>query len=254
MAFSVPKGRDVDPSGVLVDDRALPPLPDDLLNNERGGWLDPRTWFDEPDRPFEIEIGSGKGTFLLKQAEADPGTNYLGIEWERPFAAYSADRVRRRGLKNVRMLCADATSFLRWRCPDRLARVIHLYFSDPWPKVKHHKNRVIQHAFLAQAWRVLTPGGELRVVTDHDDLWAWDVAHFAAWTDASTRASADIPPWIAAATPTGASAFVREPFVPPSWAGDGETVGTNYERKMVGPSGRAHACVLRRSADTSGHG
>jgi tRNA (guanine-N7-)-methyltransferase len=233
---------------------SLPPLPDDLLTNPRGGWLDPRGFFAQPDRPLEIEIGCGKGTFLLEQAAAAPEVNFLAFEWERSIFVYAADRIRRRGLSNVRMLHADAGSFLRWRLPDGCCRVIHLYFSDPWPKTKHHKNRVIQHEFLAQAWRVLaagagpaSPGGELRVVTDHDELWAWDEAHFAEWTQPARSANpACVPEWIRAQLAPEGSPFVREPFTPPPWVGEGELVGTNYERKMVPEGQRAHAATLRR--------
>jgi tRNA (guanine-N7-)-methyltransferase len=188
--------------------------------------------------------------------------NFLGIEWAREFYLYAADRVRRAGLKNVRMLRADATEFLRWRCPGGIVSVIHLYFSDPWPKKKHHKNRVVQDRFLAEVWRVLkserarergnegglgiadlglqmgatpalnprsasadTPSwGELRVVTDHEELWEWDMEHFRRWT------SMDVP--AAGWKGTGQPPFELVPFTPPAWVGEGQLVGTNYERKM----------------------
>lgn len=249
MSFGLPRARDLDPGTILIDDRGLPPLPDDLLTHPTGGWLDPRAWFERPQHPFEIEIGSGKGTFLLQQGAVDADVNFLGIEWERAFAVYAADRLRRRGLLNVRMLCADATSFVRWRCGDGLARVIHLYFSDPWPKTKHHKNRVVQHGFLEQAWRVLPPGGELRVVTDHAELWAWDEAHFEPWTAAGGAAAdggGSVPNWIRARLAPGVAPFARVAFAPPDWVGEGELVGTNYERKMVAPGATAFACTLVR--------
>ncbi|KAA0215005.1 MAG: hypothetical protein DYG94_03875 [Leptolyngbya sp. PLA3] len=187
MSFGLGHGRTLDPApgAVGVSDVELPPLPDDILSDPRSGWVDPRHWFPDPSCPFELEIGSGKGTFLLQQAVLQPRTNFLGIEWAREFYAYAADRVRRRRtggrLTNVRMLHTDASEFLHWRCPDAICRVVHLYFSDPWPKNRHHKKRVVQHRLLADVWRVLIPGGELRVVTDHADLWAWDMAHFEQW-------------------------------------------------------------------------
>lgn len=189
MSFGLGHGRPLDPApgAVGVSEEELPPLPDDILVDPRSGWVDPRRWFPDPQRPFELEIGSGKGTFLLQQAVLQPQTNFLGIEWAREFYAYAADRVRRRRsagrLLNVRVLHTDASEFLHWRCPDAICRVVHLYFSDPWPKNRHHKKRVIQHRLLADVWRVLIPEGELRVVTDHADLWAWDMAHFERWVE-----------------------------------------------------------------------
>lgn len=246
--------------GVSADE--IPPLPDDLLNNPRSGWADPRLWFAQPQRPFELEIGSGKGTFLIQQAVLQPETNFLGIEWAHEFYAYTADRVRRRResgrLLNVRVLHGDASEFLHWRCPDAICRVIHLYFSDPWPKSRHHKKRVIQHRLLADAWRVLIPGGELRVVTDHPDLWAWDKAHFEPWvggTDGETERRRDGAGDSIPAMPEGVrvrrksmpdAPFELLAFDRPESAGTGELVGTNFERKFREEGRDFHACTLRK--------
>lgn len=228
MSFGLGRGRRLDVSGVGIDAADLPAWPD----ADRGpvaARLDPRNWFDDPSRPFEIEIGSGKGTFLLHQAEANPGTNFLGIEWAKEFWAYAADRVRRRGLRNVRLLHADAVEFLRWRMADGIVRVIHLYFSDPWPKKRHHKRRVVQDRFLEEAWRVLEAGGELRIVTDHDEYWAWMESHFARWAPADRSGR-----------------FVRLPFERAASAGTSEMVGTNFERKYSREGRPFHAVVLRK--------
>jgi tRNA (guanine-N7-)-methyltransferase len=263
MGFGLGHGRDLDdaPGLIGVTDAELPPLPDEAMSNPLAGRLDPRRWFARPERRFEIEIGCGKGTFILETAKANPEVNFLGIEWAREFYLYAADRVRRAQLANVRMLRTDASELLRWRVESGIAHVVHLYFSDPWPKRKHHKNRVVQHRFLAEVWRVLRPGGELRIVTDHDELWAWDQDHFAIWTDAAAwsdwtsgrtapgeehqgvPASGVLP-----AVPHGASPFVAEAFVPPDWVGEGELVGTNYERKFRKDDRPAHSVVLRKHA------
>jgi len=215
------------------------------MSDRAAGRFDFRRWFADPGLPLEVEIGSGKGTFLLEQSPRSPQTNFLGIEWEHEFYRYAADRLRRRGVGNARMLCADAVDFLRWRCPSGLVSVLHLYFSDPWPKNKHHKNRVVRHDFLEEAFRVLGAGGELRVVTDHDELWAWDMEHFEAWTSGAGERGRPVPAWIRDGLPAGAAPFSMKPFSPPEWVGDGQMVGTNYERKMCVDK-PAHACVLRR--------
>lgn len=249
MSFGLSRGRDLDPSTIEVPTASLPSLPDDLLARPEAGFIPLGPWFPHPDRPLDLEIGSGKGSFLLAQAAAEPEANLLGMEWEREFFVYAADRVRRRGLTNVRMLCADSTSFLRWRVHPGTFRTIHLYFSDPWPKTKHHKNRVIQHTFLAHAWRTLQPGGQLRVVTDHDELWAWDQDHFAHWTRPSAQCDpALVPDWLRNQLSAHVAPFTIEPFTPPEWVGSGELVGTNYERKMVPEGQQAHAATLRRSS------
>jgi tRNA (guanine-N7-)-methyltransferase len=230
MSFGLGNGRPLDdaPGIIGVTRVELPPLPDSILTSPEAGRTDPRIWFRDPHHPLEIEIGCGKGGFILQEAAAHPEVNYLGIEYAREFYLYTADRLRRRALTNARMLHADATEFLQWRCPAATVRGIHLYFSDPWPKRKHHKNRVVQDRFLAECWRVLAPDGELRVVTDHDELWAWDCEHFARWVSAddaipeNLRTQFALPP----------IPFNQRPFAAPEWAEEGEFVGTNYERKM----------------------
>ncbi len=241
MSFGLGHGRSLDdaPGVIGIAPAELPPLPDDILTNPAAARLDPRSWFCDPARPFEIEIGTGKGGFLLQEAAAHQDVNYLGFEYAREFYLYTADRLRRRGLANVRMLNVDATEFLRWRAQTGCCRVIHLYFSDPWPKARHHKNRVVQDRFLAEAYRVLQPGGELRLVTDHDDLWTWYQQHIDRWTSAWA-----IPTDLQAACGTpDRHAFDVRPFLPPTWTEDGQTVGTNYERKMC-VDRPPHACVL----------
>ncbi len=175
------------------------------------GPFDARALFAFPTRPFEIEIGSGKGTFLVQQASLQPESNFLGIEWTAEFWRYASDRIRRRELSNVRLLHTDATEFFRYWLPDGIARVIHLYFSDPWPKSRHHKRRVVQDESLRQFHRVLEAAGELRIVTDHVDLWNWYREHAARNTHL----------------------FAERPFVAPDSAQEGELVGTNFERKFA---------------------
>jgi tRNA (guanine-N7-)-methyltransferase len=231
MSSDLARGRTLDdaPGVIGVTPREYPPLPDSIASDPHSGRLDPRAWFADASRPLEIEIGCGKGSFILEQSGAEPGVNYLGIEWTREYCLYTADRLRRAGRRNVRMLHADGSDFLRWRVPDGIVRVIHLYFSDPWPKTKHHKNRVIQERFLRECARVLVPAGELRVVTDHDELWAWDMERFAPVSGSG-------------------GPFELLPFTPPAWVGEGCVVGTNYEKKKCVAAGNKppHAAVLRK--------
>lgn len=234
MSFGLARGRvfDVATGKVAVGGLELEPLPDDVVSNPESAWVNPYLWFPESSRALELEIGSGKGTFLLQQAAAAEDVNFLGIEIEREFFAYTADRVRRSGLTNVRVLNADAAEFIRWRCPPGVFQVIHIYFPDPWPKRRHHRRRIVQDEFLGQCVRVLRPGGEVRIVTDHDEYWAWIEEHLARWC--ATSVDVDRP-------------FVREDFERSCAAGDGELVGTNFERKYRREGRPFHAVVLRRA-------
>src|SRR3954464_7103066 len=103
------------------------------------------------DNPVELEIGTGKGTFLTEQARARPDVNFFGIEWARWFWRYASDRLRRHGCTNARMVRAEAGFFLTQHVPSASLSVLHIYFPDPWPKAKHHKRRLIQPAFMPLA-------------------------------------------------------------------------------------------------------
>jgi tRNA (guanine-N7-)-methyltransferase len=215
MSPGLSRGRALDAGSFGLDGKDLPPFDAEHPDAAR---VDPRTWFAQPEHPLEIEIGAGKGTFLVQEAPQRPQVSFLGIERAAEFYRYAADRVRRHNLDNVRVLRADAVEFIRFHCASAVADAIHLSFSDPWPKKRHHKRRVIQDRTLADFHRVLRAGGALRLVTDHDALWAWYEEHAAR----------------------AAHLFDRAPFDPPASAGPGEFVGTNFERKL-----RAEGHVFR---------
>ncbi len=118
------------------------------------------------DRPVEIEVGFGKGLFLLTESAAHPEVNYLGLEIERKYQLFTATRLAKRGRRNVRVACADARVFLRDRVASASVRAVHVYFPDPWWKKRHHKRRVFTPEFVAEVARVLAPGGRLLAATD----------------------------------------------------------------------------------------
>jgi tRNA (guanine-N7-)-methyltransferase len=159
------------------------------------------------DHPVELEIGMGKGTFITEQAKARPGVNFFGIEWARWFWRSASDRLRRNGCLNARTVRAEAGFFLAEFVPEASLSVLHIYFPDPWPKSRHHKRRLIQPKFMPLVQRVLAPGGRLQVVTDHKDYFEQIEA-----------------------TVNGSGLKVIE-YNRPGSAGDGEFVGTNFERK-----------------------
>jgi len=116
--------------------------------------------------PVELEIGPGKGAFVLERASSRPEVNILAVEWAGPCAYYTADRVHRAGLRNVRVIHADATLVLPMLPPASIQR-LHIYFPDPWPKYRHRHRRLIKAPFLETARRVLRVGGWLGLLTDH---------------------------------------------------------------------------------------
>jgi tRNA (guanine-N7-)-methyltransferase len=123
------------------------------------------------DHPVEIEVGFGKGLFLVTTATAHPEVNYLGIEIERAYQLFAATRLARRRLTNVRLALGDARLFLRDRVAAATVQAVHVYFPDPWWKQRHRKRRVFTPEFAAGCERVLRPGGVLHVVTDVEEYF-----------------------------------------------------------------------------------
>jgi tRNA (guanine-N7-)-methyltransferase len=121
--------------------------------------------------PVEMEIGSGKGGFLLNRARALPERGFLGIEWANKIYQYAADRMVRWGVGNVRLMRADASHLVRHNLRPGCLTMLHIYHPDPWPKTRHHKRRLIQPPFLAAAVTALKPGGRLGIQTDHAEYF-----------------------------------------------------------------------------------
>jgi tRNA (guanine-N7-)-methyltransferase len=123
------------------------------------------------DRSVELEIGCGKGLFLLNAALACPQVNFVGVEIQRKYQLFTATRLAKRGLGNVRLVCADARSFLSGWVKTGSLQAVHVYFPDPWWKKRHHKRRLFTPEFAAQCARILQPQGFLHVVTDVEEYW-----------------------------------------------------------------------------------
>lgn len=148
-----------------------PTIEDTMVNPpEEDEVVDPMAWFDSPG-PFEIEIGCGKGGFLLSRAGADPALRILGIEWANKYFRYCADRMARWKLANVRVMRADAKHFVINHLPPGCVSALHVYHPDPWPKKRHHKRRLFQPDFVEAVIRALQPGGKWLIQSDHEEYF-----------------------------------------------------------------------------------
>jgi len=119
--------------------------------------------------PRILEIGFGDGEALLTLAQAQPETDFLGIEVHRPGVGHLLLRAAALEIGNLRVICADAVEIVEQGLADAVLDRIQIYFPDPWPKARHHKRRLIQPPFAAQLARVLQPGGQLHLATDWED-------------------------------------------------------------------------------------
>jgi tRNA (guanine-N7-)-methyltransferase len=118
------------------------------------------------DHPVEMEVGFGKGLFLVSQGAARPQTNFLGIEIERKYVLFTATRIAKRQLANVKLACTDARWLLKERIAAGSVAALHVYFPDPWWKTRHRKRKLVTRDFADQCVRVLKPGGRLHFITD----------------------------------------------------------------------------------------
>ncbi|MCP4594549.1 MAG: tRNA (guanosine(46)-N7)-methyltransferase TrmB [bacterium] len=160
--------------------------------------------------PVELEIGCGKGGFILERAKRYPERSFLGVEWANKYCRYAADRMVRWGVSNVRLMRTDAGNLVRHHLVPSSLAALHVYHPDPWPKKRHHKRRLFQTEFIAAAVRTLQPGARLAVQTDHGEYFAW------------IRERLD-----------PVSELVQVDFEHPDFASPGGSPRTNFEVKYV---------------------
>ena len=116
--------------------------------------------------PVVLEIGFGMGHTTAAIAAARPETDFLGIEVYTPGVGSLLRHIEDDALKNVRIIQLDAVEVLKQRIAQASLAGVHIYFPDPWPKLRHHKRRLIQQPFIAHLATHIAPGGYLHCATD----------------------------------------------------------------------------------------
>jgi tRNA (guanine-N(7)-)-methyltransferase len=116
--------------------------------------------------PIILEIGFGMGKSLVEMALQNPDKNYLGIEVHTPGVGACLAYAVEKHVKNLRVICHDATEILRDSIADNSLGGLQLFFPDPWHKAKHHKRRIVQPHFVETIYQKLQPNGFIHFATD----------------------------------------------------------------------------------------
>lgn len=147
---------------ITLSENTLRIYPDQYLDP-----IDFRGRFVCPNRPFEIDLGCGKGRFLLARARKFPETNFLGIDRQLGRVNKIDRKARRAGLDNIRLLRLDGYYTITFLVPPQSVDTYYVFYPDPWPKGKHHHNRLFNQPFMDALARTLKPGGKIHASTDH---------------------------------------------------------------------------------------
>ena len=128
------------------------------------------------DNPIEIEIGTGKGKFIIDKAIQNPNINYIGIEKYDTPLVNAVKILNNIELNNLKLICFDALNIND--IFDKEISKIYLNFSDPWPKKRHEKRRLSSRQFLEKYDLIFKDEKRIQMKTDKDDLYEYSLISF----------------------------------------------------------------------------
>lgn len=161
----------------LVDRDILEPSSRRGVNPRDRGFVDLSREFDQ-ERPLVLEIGSGKGRFLVESARHNPDRNYVGVEKSLHYYRVIVRKLDRFGLDNARVVNFDAAEVVEKMFPDESIDEVHIYFPDPWPRKKTKKRRIAQEQVLRTISARMKPEATGVFVTDHHDYFLDAIPEF----------------------------------------------------------------------------
>jgi len=151
----------------------------EIVLGSREGAVDWQSVFGN-DLPVELELGSGKGRFIIRSALQFPEKNFFGVERAAKFFHIMKQRICDSAALNIRILKADADDFIRNYVAPGSVAACHIYFPDPWPKTRHRKRRLINPGFLQAVKEALAVNGTVFFATDYADYFKVMVASAAS--------------------------------------------------------------------------
>jgi tRNA (guanine-N7-)-methyltransferase len=146
------------------------------------------------DQPVEVEVGCGRGVFLVAAASANPERNFFGLECAGRLVDGAQAAIEKAGLRNARVLGCDARCVIKHLIGPRTVAAYHIYFPDPWWKRRHYKRRIYVGSFAEDLARTLVPDGRVYVATDVTELMTAITRRFAeAKLESRSRSHGDLP-------------------------------------------------------------
>ncbi|MFA5043690.1 MAG: methyltransferase domain-containing protein [Kiritimatiellia bacterium] len=133
--------------------------------------LDLAAAFGRAPQRLEVDLGCGKGRFLLARAAAYPQTSFLGLDRQTGRLAKVERKAQHAQLANIRLLYAEAAYAVTHLLPRGSVAAYYIFFPDPWPKRRHHRRRLFDAAFLDALNATLLPGASIHLATDHLDYF-----------------------------------------------------------------------------------
>ena len=130
------------------------------------------------DNPVHLEIGSGRGEFLVQTATENGKVNFLAVELKEKRIKTIIRQLDPKIHKNIRVVKLFVDEKITDYIQEGSFQMVYIIHPDPWPKRKHHKNRLIQHDFIDVLWKILKPGGIIQLSTDHEEYANWIIQHF----------------------------------------------------------------------------
>lgn len=143
-------------------------------SEQKGKWKE----VFQNDQPIHIEVGTGRGRFMVGMAKANPHINYIGIEKYTSVISDALDKLIEAEVPNLKLLNVDAQKLTDFFEDGEIDRV-YLNFSDPWPKVRHEKRRLTYKTFLNMYQQILKNDGEIHFKTDNQDLFEFSIMSMA---------------------------------------------------------------------------
>ena len=131
------------------------------------------------DNPIQIEVGMGKGRFIMELAQQNPDINYIGIERYSSVLLRGLQKRAQLELNNIYFMCIDAKNMADYFAPGEVDK-IYLNFSDPWPKDRHAKRRLTSSRFMACYRQVLPSDGRIEFKTDNQGLFDFSLEEIPA--------------------------------------------------------------------------